>query len=130
MVHTSPSSQWNSLLGPWLAKKKRLQLDIWGRKAPPEVDAVINSLTEWIDRVAPGAKDVCPFHWKVDRHVQRAVLESFLSDSLQGQFAGLFRNKSFDELEVLASSLSFENCVQRISLNRTMADHAKPVQFE
>jgi hypothetical protein len=125
MLHTSPDSAWIKLLGPWLEKKQRLQLDIWGRKESPEVDSVIHPLIEWVTKVSEGAKMLYPFIWGVDRHIERAVLETFLSDSLQGEFAELFRGKSFEELDALAKSFSFENYVQREGLNKIMAEYAK-----
>jgi hypothetical protein len=130
MLHTSPHSAWIKLLGPWLEKKQRLQLDIWGRMPSAEVDAVIHPLIDWVSKVSPGAKKLYPFIWGVDRHIERAVLETFLSDSLQGEFAELFRGKSFEELDALAGSFRFENCVQRGGLNRIMAEHAKLVRSD
>jgi hypothetical protein len=40
------------------------------------------------------------------------------------EYAELFRNKSFEELEVLAKSFHFGQCVQRETLNKIMLEKA------
>lgn len=127
MVHTSPDSKWNKLIQPFLEKKKALQLDMWGKYPSPETEALINPLAAWIDKVSPGGLTY-PTTWDTKRHVERAVLQTLLSDSLQGEFAELFRGKSMQELEELARSFHFEECVQREGLNQIMSEHAKLVE--
>lgn len=124
MVHTSPDSPWNKLIAPFLEKKKRLQLDSWGKYPSEEVENLMKPLIEWVDKVSPTAKDLYPTSWNTQKHLDRAILQTFLSDSLQMEFAELFRDKSFDELELLANSFHFDQCVQRDGLNRIMSDHA------
>jgi hypothetical protein len=125
MVHTSPTSPWNTLIAPFLEKKKRLQLDSWGKYPSEEVEALIKPLVEWIDKVSPTAKEVYPTNWDTGKHIDRAVLQTFLSESLQMEFAGLFAEKSIEELEQLAASFKFENCLQREGLNQIMSAYAK-----
>ncbi len=125
MVHTSPASPWNTLLAPWLEKKRRLQLDSWGKYPSPEAEAVMDPLIAWVDKVSPTAKDMYPTNWDTRRHLDRAVLQTFLAESLQMEFAELFRDKSFDELDALARSFHFDECVQREGLNKMMSEHAK-----
>ncbi|KAJ5613431.1 hypothetical protein N7510_006625 [Penicillium lagena] len=125
MVHTSPTSPWNKLISPFLEKKKRLQLDSWGKYPSEEVEALLKPLVEWIDRVSPTAAQTYPTNWDTGKHIDRAVLQTFLSESLQMEFAGLFAGKSLEDLEELAGSFKFENCVQREGLNQIMARHAK-----
>jgi hypothetical protein len=128
MTHTSPESPWNTLIQGWLEKKKRLQLDSWGKYPSKEVERVMGPLIEWIDEVSPTAKDQYPSNWiTVQKHLDRAVLQTFLSDSLQMEFAELFRGKDETALEELARSFHFDNCVQREGLNKIMSDHAKLV---
>jgi hypothetical protein len=80
---------------------------------------------EWIDEVSPTAKAVYPTSWDTQKHVDRAVLQTFLSESLQMEFAGLFADKTIEELEQLAASFKFDNCLQREGLNQIMSAHAK-----
>jgi hypothetical protein len=124
MVHTSPDSPWNSLIKSWLEKKKGLQLDSWGKYPSVEVEKVMAPLIEWVDKVSPTAKDQYPTNWSLQKHLDRAVLQTFLSDSLQMEFAELFRGKDEMALEELARSFHFENCAQREGLNKIMSEHA------
>ncbi len=59
--------------------------------------------------------------------MSRAVLETFLADSLQMEFAELFRGKSEEELDELARSFHFDNCLQRGPLNKVLSEHANIV---
>lgn len=125
MVHTSPDSAWNKLIQPFLEKKRRLQLDSWGKYPSKEVEKVLGPLVAWIDKVSPTAGAQYPTPWDLQKHVDRAVLQTFLADSLQNEFAELFKGKTEAELEELARSFHFDKCVQREGLNRIMSDHAK-----
>ncbi|KIW30504.1 uncharacterized protein PV07_06246 [Cladophialophora immunda] len=124
MVYTSPDSPWNKLIEPILEKKKRLQLDAWGKYPSKEVDDVMLPLIGWIDSVSPTAKNVYPSTWNTARHIERAVLQTFLAETFCQEFAELFRDKDEGALEKLAQSFSFENCVQREGLNKIMSDYA------
>lgn len=125
MVHTSPSSPWNKLIAKFLQKKRRLQVDKWGRFPGLEGEEKLKGVVEWIERVCPSAGNQYPTTFGLQGHVERAVLQTFLADSLQDEFAELFREKTEDELETLAASFRFENCVQREGLNEILRDHAK-----
>lgn len=124
MVHTAPDSVWNRLVAPFLAKKRSLQLDGWATSPSAEVDALLDPLVEWVDRVSPEAKNTYPGPWKTKRHIQRRVFHDFLSASFSDEFASLFIGMGRDQLEDLARSFSFEKCVQRQGLNKILGDHA------
>ncbi|PVH70557.1 glycoside hydrolase family 5 protein [Cadophora sp. DSE1049] len=124
MVHTSPDSAWNRLLQGFLEKKKRLQLDSWGKYPNEEAEIVMNPLFDWIRKVSPTAEFQYPPIYTLQKHVSRAVLETFLADSLQVEFAELFRGKSEEELDELARSFHFDNCLQRGPLNKVLSEHA------
>lgn len=125
MVHSSPDSLWNRTIQSFLQKKQKLRLDHWGNRPNPEVDAVLKPLVNWIDSVAPAAKQTYPTPWFTERHILRAVWQTFVAASFSDEFAELF--KDFDEkgLDELAKSFAFENCVQREGLNRALREHAK-----
>ena len=124
MVYTSPESSWNKLIEPILEKKKHLQLDAWGTYPSKEVDSVMRPLIDWIDSVSPTAKQTYPSTWNTARHIQRLVMQSFLAESFVHEFAELFRDKDETELEELARSWSFEECLKRDGLNKIMSEHA------
>ena len=125
MVHTSPDSAWNRLLQPFLEKKRHLQLDAWGKYPSPEAEAALRPLVEWIDEVSPTAKNTYPTPWATERHILRTTFQTFLANSFSAEFAELFKGKSLEELEALARSFHFAECVQREGLNKAMSDHAK-----
>ena len=124
MVFTDPNSKWNTLIAPILEKKKKYQLDAWGKYPSTEVEGLINPLVKWIDEVSPTAKDTYPSTWRTKQHVERAVLQTFLAESFVEEFARLFEGKDEAELESLAKCWSFEECVQREGLNRILKEHA------
>ncbi|KAJ4215722.1 hypothetical protein FSOLCH5_011521 [Fusarium solani] len=127
MVTTSPDSPYNRLIDPILKIKKKLQLDQWGKDPSPEVAAVIDPLLAWIDKVAPDAKTTYPPIWGTRRHIEAHVLQSFLANSFNDQFAALFKDKTKYELEELAKSFSLDQCVRREELNKILSDHAEAV---
>jgi len=125
MVYTSPDSFWNKTIQPFLDKKRRYQLDAWGKYPSHEVDAVIQPLVKWIDSICPDAKEQYPTPWATERHIVRATLQTFLSNAFSAEFANLFKGFSFEELDEAAKSFRFDKCVQREGLNKIMSDHAQ-----
>lgn len=123
MVYTSPTSFYNTTIAPFLEKKRRLQLDAWGKYPSSEVENVINPLVKWIDSVCPAAKDTYPTPWATERHIVRATLQTFMAQAFSDEFAGLFKDMGLEELEEAARSFAFENCVQREGLNQILSEH-------
>jgi hypothetical protein len=125
MVYTNPDSLWNKTVTGFVEKKKALQLDAWGRHASRDAEEALDPLVKWIDSVSPTAKKTYPTPWDTKRHLMRATLQTFLSQSFSAEFAGLFKDFSFDMLDEAAKSFRFDRCVQREGLNRIMSDHAE-----
>ncbi|KPI45421.1 Endoglucanase C [Cyphellophora attinorum] len=128
MVHTNPDSPYNKLIAPILEKKKKYQLDSWGKYPSKEVAAVIDPVIEFIDKINPRATDIYPSTWDTRKHVERVVLQMYLADSFAQEYAELFKDKSKEDLEELAKSFSLEQCLKRDGLNKIMSDHAALVQ--
>jgi hypothetical protein len=124
MVYTSPDSAYNKLIQPMLEKKKKYQLDAWGKYPSQEVEGLILPLVDFINKVSPNATNMYPSTWDTRKHVDRVVLQMYLADSFAAEYAELFRDKSKDELEELAKSFSFEACKKRDGLNKIMSEHA------
>jgi hypothetical protein len=55
-VYASPDSPWMKLVGPFLEKKKELQLDMWGKHPSEEADAVMKPLAALVDKVSPSVE--------------------------------------------------------------------------
>ena len=120
MVHTSPKSPWNCVIKSFLEKKKATQADACGKYPSTEVDAVLSPLVEWLERYTSAFQTMYPPVWDTRRHVSRVINECLLSKALAVEFAEIFRDMNKDQLEEMARSFSFEECVQREALNRTL----------
>ncbi|KAH8593436.1 putative glucanase [Bisporella sp. PMI_857] len=125
MVYTDPDSLWNKTIQPFLEKKRKLQLDAWGKYPSKEVEDVINPLVRWIDSVCPQAKETYPTPWATERHIVRATLQTFLSQAFSLEFANLFKDFTFEQLDEAAKSFRFDKCLQRKGLNKIMSEHAE-----
>lgn len=125
MVYTDPDGLWNRTIAPFLEKKKKYQLDAWGRHPSAQVDEVLDPLVRWIDSVCPTAKDTYPTPWDTKRHILRATLQTFVSQAFEVEFASLFKEFTLEELDEAAKSFRFDRCLQREGLNKIMSDHAK-----
>jgi endoglucanase len=53
-------------------------------------------------------------------HVFRGIRSITMAEYMIPEWAEYFRGKSFEELDELAASWKFENCVQRERLNETL----------
>ncbi|KAF2200682.1 glycoside hydrolase [Delitschia confertaspora ATCC 74209] len=129
MVYADPESKYMKVCERWLAKKRRLQLDAWGRYPSQEVEEAVSPLVNYIDRadVCPESKNQYPPNWDTDRQITRLVNQIYMSNTLNEEFANLFKDMSFEELDECAKSFHFDNCMQREGLNRTLEEHAHPV---
>lgn len=124
MIHTNPSSKYMRTIASWLARKRALQLDAWGRYPSKEVEDVIYPLCEYIDKVCPTSKDQYPPNWPTERQITRIINQIYMSTCVQDEFASLFKDMSFEELEECARSFHFDECVQRDGLNKALEEHA------
>lgn len=125
MIYTNPNGKWNKTLKPFLDKKRAIWIDKWGNNPNPEIDSVLNPLLEWIDRVSPSASKTYPTPWNTEMHVTRSVMYTFLAASFSDEFASLFKGMDEKELEEMARSFHFDECLQREGLNKILTDHAK-----
>lgn len=128
MIYTNPESRWNKTIQPFLNRKRDFWLDKWGHRPAAEPEAALKPLVDWIDRVSPSAKDTYPTSWNTEMHVMRNVFNTFLAASFVDEFAALFEGMGETELEELARSFHFDECVQRSGLNRILTEHAQVTQ--
>ena len=56
--------------------------------------------------------------------VGRLLRNILLSEELTPEYASYFEGLSLQELDDLAASFKFENCVQREGLNKVLRDHS------
>jgi hypothetical protein len=121
MVYASPESAYVRLLKPFLEKKKRLGVDKWGRD-DTHVKHVYEPLLKHIKEEIPEKfqRKRYPQVWGLEGHVNRVLRETLISELLTYEFASYFEGKSMDELDELAASFKFENCVKRDGLNEIL----------
>lgn len=126
MVYASPDTAYMKLLAPFLAKKKRMGVDKWGRD-DSQVKHVYEPLIEYLKTEIPERfqKKRYPTHWGMEGHVHRVLRELLVSEMLTWEFASYFEGKSFEELDELAASFRFENCVKRDGLNDILKKDAE-----
>lgn len=119
MVYVDPETPYMKLIESFVAKKQHLGLDFWGCTDKEGVRDVYRPFIRQLKDMVPQSlhKKKYPPTWTFDRQVERTVRESLLSEYLVWEFAELFQGKSKEELEELAKSFAFENCVKREKLN-------------
>ena len=125
MVYASPNSFYMKTIAPFLAKKKALQLDSWGKYPSKQVADVIEPLAEWINSVCPEATHTYPTPWYTQRHLARKIMETFMAQAFATEFAELFKGMSLEQLDEAAKSFRFDQCLQREGLNKIMSEHAE-----
>ncbi|PSK37325.1 hypothetical protein B9Z65_2067 [Elsinoe australis] len=125
MMTLDKESKWMKTIAPFLEKKRRLQLDAWGRMPTEEVEKYITPLVDWIDKVAPTSKDQYPTPWATERQITRLINQLWISGCLSDEFAEQFRGMSENDLEECAKSWSFESCNQREELCKRLGAHGK-----
>lgn len=130
MVHVSPSSPWLTTIADFLKKKRHLQLDAWGRYPSPAIENLINPLVEFIDQHCPQSKEQYPTPWATERQLTRLINQIWMAGAVSDEFAELFRDFSFEQLEACAKSFAFEECVQREGLNQALEKHAQAPEIE
>ena len=118
MVYTDPNSAYNRLLQPFFDKKKRLGVDKWGRD-DSQVKHIYEPLMKHLKEEIPENlhRRRYPHHWGLEGHVNRVLRETLISELLTYEYASYFEGKTMEELDELAASFKFENCLKRDGLN-------------
>ncbi|CVK96123.1 related to endoglucanase [Fusarium mangiferae] len=119
MVYVNPDSPYMRLVKPFVDKKRKLSLDYWGCMDKEEIRLVYQPFTDRLKEMVPKHlhRIIYPHEWPFERHLERVVRESLLSEYLGWEFAELFQGKTEHELDEIARSFLFENCIKREGLN-------------
>lgn len=127
MVHVDLDSPYMKLIRPMVEKKEKLGADFWACFDKTAVEGVYKPFIEGLKSMIPEHLQTrkYPHHWTFDRQVERAVRECLVSEYLGWEFAELFDGKTEEELDVLAQSFLFENCVKREGLNAILSADAE-----
>jgi aryl-phospho-beta-D-glucosidase BglC (GH1 family) len=123
LTYVAEDSKWIQVLRPWLAKKKKLGLDQWGRDADAEVNKIYQQLMDHFKSVIPEELHRVVYPWPIESYVNRVTRESILSQFLAYEFASYFKDLSFEELDEMAACFKFENVRTRDKLNEYLSNY-------
>ena len=125
MVHVSLDTPYMTLFKDFLAKKHRLAVDAWGADVT-HVQPAYQPLIDLIQKeVKPEHQTLYPWPlWKAEDRAGRLARNILVSEFSVQEWAEHFRGKSEAEIEEIAKSFAFENCLHRDGLNKVLTDNA------
>jgi hypothetical protein len=128
MVHVSRDTAYMTLFKDFLAKKHRLAIDAWGADET-HVRPVYQPLIDLIKQeIKPEHQNLYPAPvWKLTDRIGRLSRNILVSEFLVKEWAEHFRGKSAEEIDEIAKSFAFANCLHRDSLNKVLTDNASLV---
>ncbi|EMD35775.1 glycoside hydrolase family 5 protein [Gelatoporia subvermispora B] len=127
MVYVSKETPYMKLFKDFLHKKYRLAVDAWGAD-DRAVRHIFNPLIDLIKENVPNEehRQLYPYPvWRVEERATRLGRTMLISEFMVNEWAAHFRGMDEAQLERLAESFKFENCMEREGLNRVLRDHAK-----
>ena len=127
MVHVNPSTPYMKLFwdSGFLQKKYRLAVDSWGAD-DKAVKYAFDPIVELIKEAVPDEKNrrLYPFPiWTMEGRVERIARNILVSEYLVQEWAEHFIGKTTEELDELAKSFLFENCLKREGLNKVLTEY-------
>ncbi|KAK9418243.1 putative Glycoside hydrolase family 5 domain-containing protein [Seiridium unicorne] len=125
LTYVSPDSAWMKLLGPIIKKKRDLAVDSWAYDDAHLQEGLFGPLHKWFeDNVPAQYNKKYPWQWRMHMHVFRGIRGITMAEYMIPEWADYFKNKSFEELDEIAASWKFENCMQRERLNQLLRLYA------
>ena len=131
MVHVNTESKYMTLLKDFLAKKQRLAPDAWGADSS-YVQKYYQPLLDLVKtEVAPKEEHqhLYPWPvWKLEDRVSRLSRSILVAEFLVKEWAEHFKGLELEQLDELAKSFLFEQCVKREGLNAVLTENARLVK--
>ncbi|KAG5336911.1 Endo-1,4-beta-xylanase 5 [Termitomyces sp. Mn162] len=129
MVYVSTETPYMTLFKDFLAKKHRLAIDAWGAD-DSAVKQVYQPLIDHIlQEIPPQYQNIYPAPvWKLDSRITRLSRNILVSEFMIKEWADHFVGKTMEELDAIASSFKYENCLKREGLNHILTENAKLVR--
>lgn len=125
LTYVSPDSAWMKLLGPIIKKKRDLAVDSWAYDDAHLQEGLFGPLHKWFeDNVPAEYSKKYPWQWRMHMHVFRGIRGITMSEYMIPEWADYFKGKSLEELDEIAASWKFENCMQRDRLNELLRLYA------
>lgn len=125
MVHVSPSSPYMKLQKDFLRRKHYLAADAWGRDET-NVRHLYDPLVDLVKSVVVDESHLIlyPTNWTLEERITRISRTMLLAEFLVEEWADLFHGLDEGQLEELAKSFAFENCVEREGLNKALREYS------
>ncbi|KAI0364642.1 glycoside hydrolase [Pilatotrama ljubarskyi] len=127
MVYVSRETPYMKLFKDFLQKKYRLAVDSWGAD-DKFVRDIYKPIVQLIKDNVPNEehRKLYPYPvWTVEGRVARLARCMLLSEFLVMEWAEHFRGMSEEQLDEIAQSFKFENCIKREGLNKVLREHAR-----
>ncbi|PFH49164.1 glycoside hydrolase family 5 protein [Amanita thiersii Skay4041] len=126
MVYTSQDTAYMKMFSHFLAKKHRLAVDAWGYDDTavrhiyqPLIDHINNEIPDRFKNLYPAPV------WRLVDRITRLSRNILVSEFLVREWAEHFVGKDESELDNIAASFKFENCLKREGLNKALMDNAQ-----
>lgn len=129
MVYISTSTPYMTRFADFLAKKHRLAVDAWGAD-DSSVRHIYKPLFDHIVEEIPAQfRNLYPHPvWKLSDRVSRVSRNILVSEFLIKEWAEHFVGLGEKELEELAASFKYDNCLKREGLNKSLTANAQAAQ--
>lgn len=127
MVYVSQETPYMQLFKDLLQKKYRLAVDSWGGD-DKFVRDIYGPIVKLIEDNVPNEehRKLYPYPvWTVEGRVARIARNTLIGEFLVMEWAEHFRGMSEEQLERIAESFKFENCMKREGLNKVLREHAQ-----
>jgi hypothetical protein len=127
MVYVSKETPYMKLFKDFLAHKHKLVIDAWGADESP-IQHIYQPLIDHIKQEIPEKyQNLYPWPvWKLENRVGRLGRNILVAEFLVQEWADHFQGKDGEEeLDAIARSFAFDQCLHRDSLNRVLKDNAK-----
>jgi len=128
MVHVSLKSKYMQLFERFLEKKHWLAVDAWGTDDShvrhvyqPLIDHVLKEIPEKYQAIYPAPV------WKLSDRITRLSRNILLAEFLVKEWASHFVGLNEEEIDEIAQSFKFDNCLHREGLNKVLTDNASLV---
>jgi hypothetical protein len=125
MVYVNPNTPYMKLFSTFLAKKHQLAVDAWGADDTAVRPIYVPLLQHILDEVPERFRNLYPYPvWKLSDRVGRIARNILVSEFLVKEWAEHFLDKSEFELDEIAGSFRFGQCVKREELNEILRENA------
>jgi len=124
MVYVSQETPYMKLFKSFLLRKHKLAVDAWG-KDDTHVKYAYQPIIDLIrSENDPRMLKLYPPIWSVEERVTRIARTILFAEFMVKEWAEHFRGMDEAQLDELAKSFRFENCVKREGLNKVLREYA------